>query len=105
MVEFEKIYELRDKIVQHFHPQKIILFGSYAYGNPNDDSDVDLLVIMPVDGRNSQQAIKILNTTDPRFAIDLLVRTPEQVQTRMNLGDFFIREIVNKGKVLYESVV
>ena len=103
MIELEKIYELRDQIVQQFHPQKVILFGSYAYGTPTEDSDVDLLVVMPFEGRCAHKSAEILNVTNPHFAIDLLVRTPEQVKTRVELGDFFLREITMKGLVLYES--
>lgn len=92
-----------DQIAKQFHPNKIILFGSYAYGKPNEDSDVDMLIIMPFEGKGAHKATEILLATDPRFPIDLLVRTPEQIKTRLKLGDFFIREITQKGKVLYEA--
>jgi len=91
------------QVARQFNPQKIILFGSYAYGKPTEDSDVDMLVIMPFEGKGAQKATEILLATDPRFPIDLLVRTPEQIRTRIKLGDFFIREITRKGKVLYEA--
>jgi len=91
------------QVAQQFNPQKIILFGSYAYGKPTEDSDVDMLVIMPFKGRGARKATEILLATDPRFPIDLLVRTPEQIRTRIKLGDFFIREITQKGEVLYEA--
>ena len=91
------------RIVEQFNPQKIILFGSYAYGKPTGDSDVDMLVIMPFKGRGAHKATEILLAIDPRFPIDLLVRTPQQIRTRIKLGDFFIREITQKGKVLYEA--
>ncbi|MDO9347931.1 MAG: nucleotidyltransferase domain-containing protein [Anaerolineales bacterium] len=103
MIEMQKIYELRDRIVKHFQPIKILLFGSYAYGQPTEDSDVDMLVIMPFEGRGAHKSAEIATVTHPRFAVDLLVRTPEQVKTRLDLGDFFIREIVENGKVLYEA--
>ena len=92
-----------NKIARQFHPNKIILFGSYAYGKPSEDSDVDLLVIMPFEGKGVHKATEILLATDPRFPIDLIVRTPEQIRTRIQLGDFFIREITQKGKILYEA--
>jgi predicted nucleotidyltransferase len=91
------------RVARQFNPQKIILFGSYAYGKPTADSDVDMLVIMPFKGKGAQKATEILLATDPHFPIDLLVRTPEQIRTRIQLGDFFIREITQKGKVLYEA--
>jgi predicted nucleotidyltransferase len=91
------------KVAQQFNPNKIILFGSYAYGKPTEDSDVDMLVIMRFKGRGARKATEILLATDPRFPIDLLVRTPAQIRTRIKLGDFFIKEITQKGKVLYEA--
>lgn len=91
------------KIAKEFKPQKIILFGSYAYGKPTEDSDVDILVIMPFEGRGTKKTTEIWMATKPNFPVDLLVRTQEQINTRIELGDFFIREIVGQGKVLYES--
>jgi len=91
------------QIADRFNPNKIILFGSYAYGRPTGDSDVDMLVIMPHQGKSVKKASEILIAIDPRFPVDLLVRTPEQIKTRLALGDFFIREITQKGKVLYEA--
>jgi uncharacterized protein len=103
MIETQKIYELRDRIVQQFHPQKVILFGSYAYGTPTDDSDVDILVVMPFEGRGAYKSAEIATMTNPHFPADIIVRTPEQIKTRLDLGDFFIQEIIQKGKVLYEA--
>lgn len=91
------------QVARQFNPQKIILFGSYAYGKPTEDSDVDMLVIMPFKGKGAQKATEILLAIDPHFPIDLLVRTPEQIRARIKLGEFFIREITQKGKVLYEA--
>jgi len=104
MIEMQKVYEFRDLIIKLFHPQKIILFGSYAYGAPTEDSDVDMLVIMPFEGKGAHKATEILIATDPHFPIDLLVRTPEQIKTRVEMGDFFLREVTKKGKVLYDAV-
>jgi len=103
MIEAQKIYELRDKIVQQFRPQKVILFGSYAYGTPTEDSDVDLLVILPFEGRNPEKATEIWMATKPRFPLDLMVRKPTEYKERLAMGDYFLREIDKKGKVLYEA--
>ena len=85
-----------------FHPEKIVLFGSYAYGTPHADSDVDILVIMPA--RNElDQAVRIRLTVDYNFPLDLLVRTPKNLSWRLAEGDGFLSEIVNRGKVLYEK--
>ena len=93
-----------NQIAKQFHPNKIILFGSYAYGKPTEDSDVDILVIMPFKGRNPEKATEIWMATKPKFPIDLMVRKPEEMKKRLALGDFFLREITEKGEVLYESV-
>jgi predicted nucleotidyltransferase len=103
LIETQKIYELRDRIVKYFQPTKIILFGSYAYGQPTEDSDVDILIIMPFEGRSAYKSAEIATVTHPRFAVDLLVRTPDQVKTRLDQGDFFTCDIIEKGKVLYEA--
>ncbi len=97
------IKELCKQIVERFRPQKVILFGSYAYGVPNADSDIDLLVVMPFDGRVHEQAIKIRKGLKSSMPIDLLVRTPEQVRERVEIEDFFMREIVEQGTILYEA--
>jgi len=96
-----KAYAL--EVARQFKPQRIILFGSYAYGKPTPDSDVDLLVVMPHNQRNVEKAIEIRAKVDAPFPLDLLVRTPERLQERITLGDFSLREIVTKGKVLYEA--
>jgi uncharacterized protein len=80
------------------------LFGSYAYGEPTADSDVDLLVVRPFEGHPFRKAAEILNQIRPAFSVDLLVRTAEEIDERLILGDFFLREVVTRGKVLYESV-
>src|SRR5262245_42431852 len=103
MIDMDSIYALAEKIAHIYHPQQVILFGSYAYGTPTADSDVDLLVILSYEDKGSRKAIEILNTVNPRFPVDLLVRTPEQVRQRLAWNDFFLREILEKGKVLYEA--
>jgi len=90
------------QIAERFQPDKIILFGSYAYGQPHEDSDVDLLVIMPA--RNQlDQAFKIRWQLPAPFAMDLLVRTPKEMKWRLEEGESFLTEITSKGKVLYEK--
>jgi predicted nucleotidyltransferase len=89
-------------VAEKFHPEKIILFGSYAYGIPHEDSDVDLLVIMPA--RNEiDQAVKIRLAVPAPFPMDLIVRTPKDLRWRLQEGDTFLREIVARGKVLYDQ--
>jgi predicted nucleotidyltransferase len=89
-------------VVECFAPDKIILFGSHAYGTPHEDSDVDILVVMPA--RNEiDQAVRICLALENDFPLDLIVRTPSNLAWRLAEGDWFLREITSKGKVLYEK--
>ncbi len=99
----KEIRRLCEEIAREFQPRKIVLFGSHAYGKPKWDSDVDLLVIMPFKGRHTMKAIEILNRLNPAAALDLLVRTPREVKKRLAMGDLFMREIIERGKVMYEA--
>jgi predicted nucleotidyltransferase len=91
------------RIAKQFDPERIILFGSYAYGKPHRYSDVDLLVVMQTNERPRAKQIEIARALSPHpFGIDLLVRTPQQIQERIPQGDYFLREITTRGKVLYE---
>jgi len=88
------------EVAERFHPDKIILFGSYAYGTPHADSDVDILVVMPA--RNElDQAVRISVAIEAPFPLDLIVRTPKKLAWRLNERDWFLREVVSRGKVLY----
>jgi predicted nucleotidyltransferase len=89
-------------IAEEFQPDQIILFGSYAYGTPNADSDVDLLVIMPAWNQHSKAAQIRWRLAAP-FPMDLIVRTPKERKWRLEEGDCFLTHIVSKGKVLYEK--
>jgi predicted nucleotidyltransferase len=89
-------------VAAKFQPEKIILFGSYAYGTPNENSDVDILVIMPAKNR-LDQAWKICRTVEAPFSMDLIVRTPKEMKWRLEEKESFTTEIVTKGKVLYEK--
>ena len=89
-------------IAEEFHPDKIILFGSYANGTPHKDSDVDLLVVMPAYDQHNQ-AVRILWRLAAPFPVDLLVRTPKEMNWRLAEGESFTTTIVSEGKVLYEK--
>jgi predicted nucleotidyltransferase len=90
------------QVAERFQPDKIILFGSYAYGTPHADSDVDILVIMPA--RNPiNRAARIRWEVPAPFPMDLIVRTPEDLAWRIAEGESFHTEILTKGKVLYEK--
>ena len=105
-VTLSSINRLSSFIADEFQPEKIILFGSHAYGNPNAHSDVDLLVIMPFQGSPFRQAGIVLNQVVKSIGVmplDLLVRTSEQINDRLSIGDSFIQEIIQRGRVLYEA--
>ncbi len=97
------ITDFADRVARHFHPEQIILFGSYAYGAPNADSDVDMLVVLPHDGRDPAKSIQIQLEIAAAFPLDLLVIKPDDLRWRIANGDFFLREIVTRGKVLYDA--
>jgi len=91
------------RIVENIHPEKIILFGSYAYGKPTLDSDIDLLVILPSRKRSIENAMVIDKLfSNRRFGMDILVRKPQELKARLAIGDVFMEEITQRGKVLYE---
>jgi predicted nucleotidyltransferase len=97
------IAEVVAQIVEHFHPQQVVLFGSYASGTSTPDSDVDLLVVMETPLRNVEQAVEIRKAVDFPFPVDLLVRTPQHIAERVTLGDVFLREVLTKGVILYAT--
>lgn len=103
MIDEKSILDLRDRIVAEFRPQRIILFGSYAYGNPAADSDLDVLVILGHGGSGPKKAAEILGRLNPRIPVDLLVRTAEEIRSRLQANDFFLAEVLNHGRVLYEA--
>ena len=92
-----------EKIVNELDPEKIVLFGSYARGNPTPDSDVDLLVILDTEKPRKERVVEVSLLLYPRlFPVDILVKTPQEIEDELKKGNFFIQEILEKGKVLYE---
>jgi uncharacterized protein len=92
------------KIVAGYSPSKIILFGSYAYGMPSEDSDIDLLIVKETDKRPIErwtEVKRLLRDRSREAAVSPLVYTPEELADRIDIEDFFIQEIIEKGKVLY----
>ena len=90
------------QVAERFQPEKVILFGSYAYGSPTSESDVDLLVIMRSSLKQAEQAVQICQAIEYHFGLDLIVQTPESLDRRLKLGDPFLGEIMRTGKILYE---
>ena len=96
-----QIGEFGRQIGRQFHAERVVLFGSYAKGTATVDSDVDLLVIGAFNGRSVDKSVEIRMKLHPLFPVDIIVRTPEKVKQRLEMGDDFIREILEEGKVLY----
>lgn len=102
MVDQQTLQNLTAQIVRDFAPEKVILFGSLAYGSPREDSDVDLLVILPFSGSPFRKSLDILNRLKPHFPVDLIARRPDETARRYAQGDPLIREALDRGQVLYE---
>ena len=102
-VTLDDIQAIVDQIVAQFHPEKVILFGSHAYGEPTPDSDVDLFVVMETEGNPLHTAARISGEIDHPFAIDILVETPKYLAEALAEKDLFETEVMTKGVVLYET--
>jgi predicted nucleotidyltransferase len=98
------IFTLVEKLKKGYQPEKIILYGSYAWGKPTKDSDLDLFIIKRTNERHIDRAIKvceILDQEEREVPLEPLVYTPEEVEYRLKIGDDFIKKIIEEGKVLY----
>lgn len=102
MVAFKDIERFTDRLVEAYRPHRVVLFGSYARGRARPDSDVDILVVMPFKGNGVRKAAEIVKRLRPRFALDLVVRTPKQIERRLAWHDSFLEEATT-GKVIYET--
>lgn len=106
MVALSAIQAYADEIARRFRPEKIILFGSHARGTSTEDSDVDLMVVMPDNGEPVEKAVEIRCAIPHReFALDLIVRDPEVLRWRIEQHDWFLIDILEKGRVLYEAAL
>ncbi len=100
----DTIQKILDKLVTGYAPQKVILYGSHAYGKPDRDSDIDLLIIKETTERFIDRWVtvqQILTGTHPSIPVETLVLTPQEMEKRLAIGDQFVEEIINKGEVLY----
>ena len=102
MIKPKKIKKIVDQIKKKYKPEKIILFGSFAYGKPNKDSDVDLFIVKKTKETRIKRHLKVDRMLlDRDIPLDILVYTPQEIKKRISLGDFFIKNIIQKGKILY----
>ncbi|MFQ6109811.1 MAG: nucleotidyltransferase domain-containing protein [Candidatus Aminicenantales bacterium] len=101
-IKNKMITDIVNKIKLHFRPKKIILFGSYAWGKPNEDSDIDLFVIMESDLRRDERSCMIQKLfSDRTFPLDIIVYTPKEVKESLNRGNPFIEEILTRGALVH----
>ena len=103
MVDTHQIQGIGRTIAKQFNPRQIILFGSYAYGTPTEDSDVDLLVVMDHDEPSARKAAEIRLALPSNIPMDVIVRSPQRVKERLDMEDGFIGDICNRGRSLYEA--
>lgn len=102
----EELNKIVKQVVDAYEPEKIILFGSYAYGKPDADSDLDLLIIKKTSERFINRLTNLRKiVSDPKRSIPFgpIVLTPEEVEERLAIGDQFIKDIIKKGKILYAA--
>jgi predicted nucleotidyltransferase len=100
------IQKIVDRLIAEYPPQKIILFGSYAYGQPGPDSDIDLLIIKATGDEFLERLHKVRRLTmgtHPSVPFDPIVLTPAELQDRLESGDQFLQEILDRGEVLYAA--
>lgn len=98
----KEIKDITKRIAKKYKPEKIILYGSFAYGRPRKDSDVDLLIIKKTKKRRTERHLQVDRMLlDRVLPLDFLVYTPQEIERRLSLGDFFIRNIIQQGKILY----
>ena len=100
------INKLAEKIIIKYKPEKIILFGSYVYGNPSQDSDIDLLIIKNTSKRPLDRRVnvrEIIYDQKRRIPVSPLVFTEDEIEKCLSVNDYFIEEIIKKGEVLYEK--
>ncbi|MDK9699182.1 MAG: nucleotidyltransferase domain-containing protein [bacterium] len=105
MIDRKDIEDAVKQIIELFRPERVILFGSYAYGTPHEDSDVDCMVILPFDGKPVRKAAEIATAIKKRFPLDILVQSPDRWEARLHAQDPFIVEINEHGIEMYRRMV
>lgn len=99
----KEIKKIIQQIIVKFKPEKVILFGSFAYGKPRPSSDVDLLIIKKSKKKKVERIKEVLMEVKSKLPLEPLVYTPKEIKERLDLGDFFFQDIFKKGKMVYEK--
>ena len=100
----ETLRRVVEKIRREYDPERIILFGSHAYGEPDEDSDIDLFIVKETEKDTIQRFVEVSRATYERglkVIVSPLIYTPDEVRQRLEMGDDFVREVLSKGQVLY----
>jgi len=103
MIPVSKIRRYCAAIAEAFSPERIVLFGSYAWGKPDDDSDVDLMVVMRNRRSAKRPSLEIRQRVPAGFPVDILVRPPQEISRRLREGDSFVTEVMTRGRIMYEA--
>jgi len=100
----EIVDRIVEKIKRQYQPEKIVIFGSYAWGDPTKDSDIDLLIVKKTEQKHRQRMLtvrRILSEENALVGLDILVYTPEEIAKRLKINDSFISKILKKGNIFY----
>lgn len=102
----QELNQIVTRIVDGYQPKKIILFGSAARGDMRKDSDIDLFIIKDDPDKRPFRAVKVYGTLDGfdrLYPLDVIVYTPSELEYRQSLGDYFVKNVLMEGKVVYEQ--
>jgi predicted nucleotidyltransferase len=102
----QALAEIVRRLVDEYQPEKVILFGSYAYGEPHEGSDLDVLIIKETPEHRIDRMRRVLQLADGahrHIAFEPIVLTPHELEQRLEIGDQFVAEIVEKGELLYAA--
>lgn len=99
----KEIKKIVNQIVENYKPEKVILFGSFAYGKPKENSDVDLMVIKKTNNRFIRRLFRVVEGIDSDLGTDILVYTPKEWARRLKEGHYFFKEVAQRGRILYEK--
>ena len=103
MIKETEIHNVAQKVIQNYKPERIYLFGSFAWGKPTADSDVDLFIVKETQERKFDRQLKVRRIINGSLPVDILVYNNKELQERIALGDFFVKTILKKGKLLYDG--
>jgi len=101
MATEKKISRIVSSIVAQCSPEKIILFGSHAYGKPNRDSDIDLFIVADIPGLPAERVRQVRRAIKEQASVDIVVRSPKDIEASLKGRDWFVQEVFEKGRVLY----